>query len=110
MRVLELGGLKVGELGKRSIRGFLEHRMMTHAGALAYQGLFALFPFIIFLGVLVVMLQVDDLFEGLREQASSELTQQVPGPLGPVLEQVRSSLPEELVAPPVEGLVEQGKQ
>jgi membrane protein len=110
MRVLELGGLEVGELGKRSIRSFLEHRMVTHAAALAYQGLFALFPFIIFLGVLVVVLQVDELFEGLREQARSQPPLQLPGPLGPVLEQVRSSLPEELVAPAVEGLVEQGKQ
>jgi membrane protein len=110
MRVLELGGLKVEELGKRSIRSFLDHKMLTHAAALAYQGLFALFPFIIFLGVLLVVLQVDDLFEGLSEQVRSQPLQQVPGPLGPVLEQVRSSLPEDLVAPAVEGLVEQGKQ
>jgi membrane protein len=110
MRVLELGGLKVGEVGKRSIRSFLEHRMMTQAAALSYQGLFALFPFIIFLGVLLVVLQVDDLFEALREQTRSQLPQQIPGPLGPVLEQVRDSLPEELVASEVEGLVEQGKQ
>jgi membrane protein len=111
MRVLGLGGLEeIGELGKRSIRSFLEHRMMTHAAALAYQGLFALFPFIIFLGVLLVVLQVDDLFEGLNEQARSQPPQQVPGPLGPVLDQIRSLLPEELVAPAVEGLVEQGKQ
>ena len=111
MQVLGLGGLReVGEVGKRSIRRFLEHRMLTHAAALAYQGLFALFPFIIFLGVLVVVLQVADLFEGLREQARSQPPLQVPGPLGPVLEQVRASLPEELVAPAVEGLVEQGKR
>jgi len=110
MRVLGLGGLKVGELGKRSIRSFLEHSMLTHAAALAYQGLFALFPFIIFLGVLLVVLQVDDFFEGLSEQARSQPPQQVSGPLGPVLEEVRSLLPEELVEPAVEGLVEQGKQ
>jgi membrane protein len=110
MRVLGLGGLRAGELGKRSIRSFLEHKMLTFAAALAYQGLFALFPFIIFLGVLLVVLQVDELFEGLSEQARWLPPQQVPGPLGPVLEQVRSSLPEELVAPAVEGLVEQGKQ
>jgi membrane protein len=105
-----LGGLTVGELGRRSLRSFLEHRMLTHAAALAYQGLFALFPFIIFLGVLLVVLQVDDLFEVLREQARSQPPQQFPGPLGPVLEQVRSSLHEEHVAPAVEDLVEQGKQ
>jgi membrane protein len=105
-----LGGLTVGELGRRSLRSFLEHRMMTHAAALAYQGLFALFPFIIFLGVLLVVLQVENLFEVLSEQARSQPPQQFPGPLGPMLEQVRSSLHEEHVAPAVEGLVEQGKQ
>ena len=110
MRVLGLEGLKVGELGRRSIQNFLEHRMTTHAAALAYQGLFALFPFIIFLGVLLVVLQVDDYFEGLSEQARSQPSQLVSGPLGVVLEEVRSSIPEELVAPAVEGLVEQGKQ
>jgi uncharacterized BrkB/YihY/UPF0761 family membrane protein len=35
------------ELGKRSIRSFVGHGMPTHASALAYQGLFALFPFIL---------------------------------------------------------------
>ena len=105
-----LGGLTVGELGRRSLRSFLEHRMTTHAAALAYQGLFALFPFIIFLGVLLVVLQVENLFEVLSEQARSQPPQQFPGPLGPMLEQVRSSLHEEHVAPAVEGLVEQGKQ
>ena len=79
VQVLGLGGLKVGELGKRSTRSFLEHRMMTHAAALAYQGLFALFPFIIFLGVLLVVLQVDDFFEGLSEQARSQPPNRSPG-------------------------------
>jgi membrane protein len=109
VQVLGLGGLKVGELGKRSIRSFLEHRMMTHAAALAYQGLFALFPFIIFLGVLLVVLQVDDWFEGLSVQAPSQLPQQVPGPLGPLVEQIRSSLTQEDIASAVKDLVEQGK-
>src|ERR671921_643041 len=53
------------ELGKRSIRSFIGHGMPTHASALAYQGLFALFPFILFLGVLLVVLQID-LWRGRR--------------------------------------------
>jgi hypothetical protein len=35
------------ELGKRSIRSLVGHCMPTQASALAYQGLFALFPFIL---------------------------------------------------------------
>ena len=102
--------LETMELGQRSIRSFLDHSMPTHASALAYQGLFALFPFMIFLGVLLVMLQVDSFFGGLIEQARSQPPQQVPGPLEPVLEQVRSSLPEEVLAPVAERLVGQGQE
>lgn len=109
MRVLGLGGIEVGELGKRSLRNFLEHRMMTYAAALAYQGLFALFPFIIFLGVLLMVLQIHDFFDWLTEQARSQPPQQVAGPLGPLVGQVQSSLPKDILAP-VEGLVEQGKE
>jgi membrane protein len=103
-------GLGILELGQRSIRSFLEHGMPTHASALAYQGLFALFPFVIFLGVLLVVLQVDDFFDRLVEQAHSQPPQQVPGPLGPVLEQARSSLPDQDLAPAVERLVGQGQE
>ncbi|MBV9454515.1 MAG: YihY/virulence factor BrkB family protein, partial [Rubrobacter sp.] len=109
MQIPWLGEIEVGELGKRSFRSFLEHRMPTHAAALAYQGLFALFPFIIFLGVLLVVLQMDSLFERLTEQARSLPTPQVPGLLEPLVEQARPSLPKDLLAP-VEGLVEQGKE
>ena len=84
--------------------------MLTHASALAYQGLFALFPFIIFLGVLLVVLQIDIFFERLIEQAPSQAPQQALGPLGPVLEQVRSSISVEALKPVMERLVEQGKE
>ncbi len=75
-------GLAVGELGKRSIRSVFEHGMTRHASALAYQGLFALFPFVISLGVLLVMLQADVFFERLIKQVRPEPPQQLPGPLG----------------------------
>jgi uncharacterized BrkB/YihY/UPF0761 family membrane protein len=41
------------ELGERSIRAFFEHPMATYAAALAYRGLFGLFPFVLILVVLV---------------------------------------------------------
>jgi len=37
------------ELGSRALRRFLSHDMPTYAAALAYRGLLALFPFVIFL-------------------------------------------------------------
>jgi membrane protein len=65
--------------------------MPTYASALAYQGLFALFPFVIFVGLLLVVLQVDGFFDRLIEQA-------------------RSSLPEEALAPVAERLLRQGQE
>jgi membrane protein len=84
--------------------------MPTHASALAYQGLFALFPFVIFLGVLLAVLQIDVYFDRLIEQARSQPPQQVPGPLEPVLEKVGSSLSEEVLAPATDRLVGQGQE
>ena len=102
--------LGVVEISQRSIRSFLDHSMPTHASALAYQGLFALFPFVIFLGVLLVVLQADVFFETLIEQTLSQPPPQIPGPLGPVVEQVRSSIPEQTLRPAVEHLVGQGQE
>ena len=104
-------GLGVVEVGQRSLRNFVGHGMPTHASALAYQGLFALFPFVIFLGVLLVIFQVDSFFGWLIEQARSQPPpQRVPGPLEPVLEQVRYSLPEEALAQVAVRLVGQGQE
>jgi membrane protein len=98
------------EVGQRSIQSFIGHSMPTYASALAYQGLFALFPFVIFVGLLVVVFQVDGFFDRLIEQARSHPPQQLPGSLEPVLEQARSSLPEEAFAPVAERLVRQGQE
>jgi membrane protein len=98
------------EVGKRSIKNFVGHSMPTYASALAYQGLFALFPFVIFVGLLVVVLQVDGFFDRLIQHARSHPQQQVTGPLQPMVEQARSSLPEEAFAPVAERLVRQGQE
>src|SRR3954462_10976296 len=98
------------EVGQRSIQNFVRHSMPTYASALAYQGLFALFPFVIFVGLLVVVLQVDGFFDRLIEHARSQPQQQVTGPLRPVVEQARPSLPEEALASVAERLVRQGQE
>ena len=49
-------------LGSRTVRRFLSHDMPTYAAALAYRGLLALFPLVIFLIALVRVLHVDRLF------------------------------------------------
>ncbi len=110
MRTAETRRLGIVEVGQRSIRNFVGHSMPTYASALAYQGLFALFPFVIFLGLLLVVLQVDGFFDRLIEHARSQPPQQVPGSLETVVEQARSSLPEEALAPVAERLVRQGQE
>ena len=51
------------ELGKRSIVNFFEHPMSTYGVALAYRGLFGLFPFLFILVVLAGALGLADYLE-----------------------------------------------
>src|SRR5215207_2411847 len=88
------------ELGDRSIRKFFEHRMSTYAAALAYRGLFGLFPFVLILVVLAGALGLPDFIE----QAHPESSQQVPHHLGPVVEQSREQLQ------PLERIIEQAQK
>jgi membrane protein len=64
--------LKTGiiEVGTRSIRKFFEHPISTYAAALAYRGLFGLFPFVLILVVLASMLGLADFLKGAIDQAS----------------------------------------
>src|SRR5215211_7469554 len=80
------------EVGRRSIRKFFEHPMSTYAAALAYRGLFGLFPFLLILVVLAGALGLADFLERAIDQASSESSQYVPQQLEPVVEQGRKQL------------------
>lgn len=84
-----MGGLGLGELGKRSIKEFLADDMPTYAAGLAYQILFALFPFIIFLLALLSFLNIPDFFDWLLEQARATLPQQAVGLVEGVVQQVQ---------------------
>ena len=67
------GGLSVL---RRSLKSFGAHDMATCAAALAYQVLFSLFPFIIFLVALLGFLHVPEFFDWLRQQAAALLPAQ----------------------------------
>src|SRR5215207_10256920 len=93
------------ELGVSSLRNFFfEHPMATYAAALAYRGLFGLFPFLLILVVLAGALGLADFLEGAINHASSESSQQVPQQLEPVIEQGREQLQ------PLEKMVEQAQK
>ncbi len=76
----------IGGLAWRTIKGYLEDDMGTYAAALAYNTLFALFPFAIFLVALLGFLRVPGFFDWLLDQARSTLPEQA---AGQVIDQVR---------------------
>jgi membrane protein len=99
MRALTIEGI-IG-LGERAIRKFFEHRMTTYAAALAYRGLFGLFPFVLILVVLVGVFGLPDFFDRMISSGASE---QVPEQLEPVVEQGREQVQ------PLQRMIEQAQE
>jgi len=93
------------ELGERSIRAFfIEHRMATYAAALAYRGLFGLFPFVLILVVLVGALGFPVFFDRAMDQARTQSSGYVPQQLEPVVEQAREQVK------PLVGMIERAEE
>ncbi len=65
-----LQGLSFIELVKQAIKEFLDDDMPSYASALAYQALFSLFPFLIFLMALIGFLHLPDFISWLQQQAA----------------------------------------
>ena len=84
--------LHAAERGLRPIRNFFEHPMATYAAALAYRGLFGLFPFVLIVVVLAGALGVPGLLDRAMDYAQSAPSQQVPERLEPVVEQGREQI------------------
>jgi membrane protein len=76
MQIPGLRGLSPIGLVKESVTDFLADDMTTYASALAYQVLFSLFPFIIFLVALLGFLDLPTFFDWLRQQAEAFLPAQ----------------------------------
>jgi membrane protein len=93
-------------LGERSVRGyFFEHPMATYAAALAYRGLFGLFPFLLILVVLVGALGIPDLFDRATEHARAQSSNyDVPQQLEPVVEPAREQVQ------PLLGMIERAEK
>jgi membrane protein len=82
----------VVDIVKRVIANYLEHSMGTYAVALAYRGLFALFPFVLLLVVLVGVLVPPDTMERVVAEIIARSSEQVPQQLEPVVEQGRKQI------------------
>src|SRR5215218_1580681 len=84
---------RIRELGERSIRAFFfEHPMATYAAALAYRGLFGLFPFVLILVVLVGALGIPDFFDRAMDEARAQSSRYAPQQLEPVVEPAREQV------------------
>ncbi|GFM51124.1 YihY/virulence factor BrkB family protein [Pseudomonas capsici] len=86
MRQLPLGKVMV-----RTVTEFLDDEMSTYASALAYQMLFSLFPFLLFLIALIGFLHLPDFFSWLRLQSELVLPPQALEQVNPVIDQLQQS-------------------
>ena len=89
----------------RTVRSFFfEHPMATYAAALAYRGLFGLFPFVFILVVLLGALGIPDFFDRAMDQARAQSSQYVPQQLEPVVEPAREQVQ------PLVGMIERAEE
>ena len=80
------------EVVKRVIGNYFEHRMGTYAAALAYRGLFALFPFVLLFVLLIGTFGPPDALDRLVAEMKAQSSEQVPQQLEPVVEQGRKQI------------------
>ena len=81
------------DLGERSIRAFFfEHPMATYAAALAYRGLFGLFPFLFILVVLLGALGFPNFLDRAMGETRPQSSHYVPQQLEPVVEPAREQV------------------
>ncbi|QLL11993.1 YihY/virulence factor BrkB family protein [Pseudomonas chlororaphis] len=86
-----LKGLPLHRVLVRTITEFIDDEMSTYASALAYQMLFSLFPFILFLIALIGFLHLPDFFSWLRLQSELVLPPQALEQVNPVIDQLQQS-------------------
>ncbi|PHX36230.1 ribonuclease BN, partial [Pseudomonas sp. NZIPFR-PS2] len=86
-----LDGLKLHKVLLRTVKEFVDDEMPTYASALAYQMLFSLFPFLLFLIALIGFLHLPDFFTWLRLQSELVLPPQALEQVNPVIDQLQQS-------------------
>ncbi|UFH48044.1 YihY/virulence factor BrkB family protein [Pseudomonas sp. KNUC1026] len=83
--------MPLGKVLVRTVKEFVDDEMPTYASALAYQMLFSLFPFLLFLIALIGFLHLPDFFGWLRMQSSLVLPPQALDQVNPVIDQLQQS-------------------
>jgi len=87
----DMKGLPLHRAMVRTVTEFVDDEMSTYASALAYQMLFSLFPFILFLIALIGFLHLPDFFSWLRLQSELVLPPQALEQVNPVIDQLQQS-------------------
>lgn len=87
----DLRGLPLHRVLVRTVKEFLDDEMSTYASAMAYQMLFSLFPFLLFLIALIGFLHLPDFFTWLRLQSELVLPPQALEQVNPVIDQLQQS-------------------
>ena len=87
----ELRQLPLGKVMVHTVNEFINDEMSTYASALAYQMLFSLFPFLLFLIALIGFLHLPDFFSWLRLQSELVLPPQALEQVNPVIDQLQQS-------------------
>lgn len=84
------GGLKPFEVGKQAVKEFGADDMNTHAAALTYRLLLAIFPFLIFILTLLGTFGLDEFFDALLREAQGALSPDLFSQFETILNQVRA--------------------
>lgn len=87
----KLRKLPMGKVMVRTVTEFINDEMSTYASALAYQMLFSLFPFLLFLIALIGFLHLPDFFSWLRLQSELVLPHDALDLVNPVIDQLQQS-------------------
>lgn len=90
MAILNTGNIGWGTLAKRTLKEFGADDMSSYSAALAYQALFSIFPFILFLMAMLGFLHLPQFFDWLRTQATTVLPETATEQINPVIDQLQS--------------------
>ncbi len=83
-------GMSPVGVGKQAVKDFMEDDMNTHAAALTYRVLLAIFPFLIFILTLLGALNMKNFFDAMLDEARRVLSADLYSQFESILDQVQS--------------------
>lgn len=89
MQIYGLRGMSLFQVLKKSASDFSKDDMTTYASALAYQALFSLFPFLLFLIALLAFFNLSSFFDWLQSRAEMMLPEQAATQINDVISGLR---------------------